>query len=75
MCQEEKIDTENFILVEKSYIKELEKLKTENAMLVEALEIKEEFLVCYRLGKRPSEKLFDRLEKNKQALAKIKGGV
>lgn len=45
-----------------------------NQMLTEALAIKEEFLVCYRVGKQPTEKLWKRLEKNNSDLAGIEGG-
>jgi phage pi2 protein 07 len=55
-----------------------EHLQSENQKLWEQLKVKDErieaieqLLVCYRLGKRPTEKLFSKLEKTKQAL---KGG-
>ena len=35
----------------------------ENARLKELVKIKNEFMVCFRLGKRPTEKLWARYEK------------
>ena len=41
------------------------KLKAENERLKELVDAKDELLVCYRLGKRPTEKLLLKLEKLK----------
>ena len=38
--------------------------------LVEALKAKNELLICYRVGRQPSEALFRRLERAKGVLAK-----
>ena len=40
--------------------------------LVEAIAAKDELLICYRIGQRPSEKLFGKLDKAEQALAAAK---
>jgi len=41
-----------------------------NAELLAACKAKEELLICYRCGSRPTEKLFARLEKADAAIAK-----
>jgi len=46
-------------------------LRKDNKQLKLRVEALDELLVCYRVGKRPSEQLFAKLEKSKQAL---KGG-
>lgn len=38
-------------------------LGEENEKLREGINAKDELLICYRLGKRPSEKLFNKLDK------------
>ena len=54
------------------YLMELEdnnkKLKASNDVLKERNEALEELLICYRTQKRPSEKLYRKLDKTKQAL-------
>lgn len=42
------------------------------ATLWEELSIKEDFLVCYRLGKHPTEKLWKRSDKNKPKISALK---
>lgn len=37
--------------------------------LLEAAKAYQELAICYRIGKRPTEKLFSRLEKAKTAIA------
>ena len=44
-------------------------IKAENKRLKELVEAKDELLVCYRLGRRPTEKLMKKLDKLKAALA------
>ena len=53
------------------------KLEAENAKLKDLVKIKNEFLVCYRICRTPSEKLWARYEKVKlidQALKENKDG-
>ena len=44
------------------------KLKAEKERLRELVKSKDELLVCYRIGKKPSEKLLDKLYRLEQAL-------
>lgn len=44
------------------------KLEAENDLLRKYLKAKDELLVCYRIGKKPSEKTLDNLYKLKKAL-------
>lgn len=46
----------------------LDRLDDRVKALEDMIKIKDEFLVCYRVGKRPSEALFKRLEKTKKIL-------
>ncbi len=43
--------------------KTIDNLITENTRFKKLIECKDKLLVCYRLGKRPSEKLLNDLEK------------
>ena len=43
-------------------------LQAENVRLTKLVDAKDSLLVCYRVGKRPSEKLLDTLEKLKKKL-------
>ena len=51
---------------------ELKALKAENKKLLAAARAYRDLSVCYRIGKRPTEKLFSQLEKA-NALLKQKG--
>jgi len=44
------------------------KLEAEKERLRELVKSKDELLVCYRIGKKPSEKLLDKLYRLEQAL-------
>jgi hypothetical protein len=61
---------------EGDYIRQLEIENTAQKVLirqmVDAVEAKDELLVCYRIGRQPSEKLFRKLDKAKIALALAK---
>jgi hypothetical protein len=50
--------------------KQLNALRAENKRLRDAALAFQELTVCYRINKRPSEKLFKRLEKARAALGK-----
>lgn len=52
----------------------MESLETENIRLKELVRIKNEFLICYRLGNNPSEKLWARYEKVRELDDALKGG-
>ncbi len=47
---------------------EFKMLEERNKALEKRIEALEQLLVCYRLGKRPSEMLSKKLEKTKEAL-------
>jgi len=47
---------------------ELAAVKRQRDELVKACSAKDDLLACYRLGKRPSETLFKRLDKAKKVL-------
>lgn len=49
--------------------KQLAAALAENKLLRELVKAKDDLLVCYRIGKRPSESLFKRLDKYGAALA------
>jgi hypothetical protein len=49
-------------------------LKAENKKLLSAARAYRDLSACYRIGKRPTEKLFSQLEKA-NALLKQKGGM
>ena len=49
-------------------------LKAENKKLLAAARAYRDLSVCYRIGKRPTEKLFSQLERA-NALLKQKGGM
>ena len=49
-------------------------LKDINIELLDAAKAFQELCVCYRIGKKPSEKLFDRLQKARELLEDIKNG-
>lgn len=52
--------------------KEVDKLKKLLSNTVKAVEAKDDLLVCYRLGRRPSEALFKRLERADKAMTAAK---
>ena len=49
-------------------------LKAENKKLLAAARAYQDLSVCYRIGKRPTEKLFSQLDRA-NALLKQKGGM
>ena len=57
---------------------ELEQLRTENKQLREIVNRRikalNELLVCYRIGRQPSEKLFWELEVTEKKWSKLEGG-
>jgi len=48
------------------YVDKCNKLQKENAKLKELVKIKNEFLICYRICRNPSEKLWARYDKLKE---------
>jgi len=59
---------ERFMLERDAARAELATVKRQRDELVKACSAKDDLLACYRLGKRPSEALFKRLDKAKQVL-------
>lgn len=45
-------------------------LEQENQRLRELVDAKNQLLVCYRIGKQPTEKLFDKLKRLEKELEK-----
>lgn len=61
-----KLSARSMIVVE---VEEWDALRASNKDLLEAAKAYQELAICYRTGKRPTEKLFSRLEKAKTAIA------
>lgn len=54
---------------------QLTRIKAERDLYKETIELKEQLLACYRVGKRPSEALFKKLDKNKATYEALTKGT
>lgn len=52
---------------------ELEEVRQQTAKLKKLVEAQEKLLVCYRIGKHPSDKLLDTISKLKIGFSKLEG--